>query len=128
MYRSLHLAGSRQRTRRPLSSLAQSALASLGVTLAAISAGVQGASAQEAASPWQAQLLVTPYLWLSGIYGTIQTPMAQASTVNVNVGPGQVLEDLTGAPFMGSAEVPLWADRSGRRHAAHGARNQHLYP
>jgi len=51
------------------------------------------------------QIFVTPYLWLSGVYGTIQTPIAQAPTVNVNVGLFEVLGDLVGAPFMGSAEV-----------------------
>jgi hypothetical protein len=73
--------------------------------VAAIRAVVSTAIAEEATGIWQPQVLVTPYLWLSGIYGTIQTPIEQASTVNVNVGPFQVLGDLVGAPFMGSAEI-----------------------
>ena len=73
--------------------------------LAATVAGTSPGSAQEATGPGGIEILVTPYLWLSGIYGTIQTPIAQAPTVNVNVGPFEVLGDLVGAPFMGSAEV-----------------------
>jgi hypothetical protein len=73
--------------------------------IAGFTVGLNAAVAQEVPTPGGYQFFVTPYLWLSGIYGTVQTPIARESTVNVNVGPGQVLGDLTGAPFMGSAEV-----------------------
>jgi hypothetical protein len=51
------------------------------------------------------QIFVTPYLWLSGIHATIETPLERAPTVNANIGSFDLLGDLVGAPFMGSAEV-----------------------
>jgi hypothetical protein len=76
MYGSILLSAPSRRRRRPFSYLAKLAVASLAVTLPVIGAGTQGATAQQVANPWQPKLLVTPYLWLSGIYGTIETPIA----------------------------------------------------
>jgi hypothetical protein len=88
-----------------LSRIARSALATLVVTAAVLGAGAQSVRAQEATGPGGMQIFVTPYLWLSGIYATIDTPLERAPTVNANIGPFDVLSDLVGAPFMGSAEV-----------------------
>src|SRR5690349_14829220 len=105
MYRSILLLASTQRRTRPISRFARSALAFFAISLASIGAGVQGAFAQQAASPWEPQLLVTPYLWLPGVYATINTPLERAPQVNKSLDPINVLGDLTGAPFTGSAEV-----------------------
>jgi hypothetical protein len=50
-----------------------SVLASLAVTLAALGAGLHSACAQ--ATQGGMQILVTRYLWLSGINTTIKTPL-----------------------------------------------------
>jgi len=86
-------------------SIARSALAGLVVTLALIGTGTRPACAQEATGPGQPQFFVTPYLWLSGVYATTATPLARAPEVNSSVGPFELLGDLSGAPFMGSAEI-----------------------
>jgi hypothetical protein len=52
-----------------------SVLASLAVTLAAIGAGLHSACAQDAATHGGMQILVTRYLWLSGINTTIKTSL-----------------------------------------------------
>jgi hypothetical protein len=89
-----------------LCNFVRAALASLALTLAAIGAGAHSANAQEAATgPGGIQYFVTPYLWLAGVYTTTQTPLARAPEVNSSVGPFEMLGDLKGAPFMGSAEI-----------------------
>jgi hypothetical protein len=55
--------------------------------------------------PGGVQIFITPYLVLFGVYSTIETPLAQAPTINSSVGPFQLLGDLDGIPFLGSAEV-----------------------
>ncbi|MGC2201957.1 MAG: hypothetical protein WA633_17710 [Stellaceae bacterium] len=88
-----------------LSRFARSALATIVVTAAVLGAGAQSVLAQEATGPGGMQIFVTPYLWLAGIHATIETPLERAPTVNANIGSFDLLGDLTGAPFMGSAEV-----------------------
>jgi hypothetical protein len=105
MHRSIVLLASSWRRTRPISRFARSALACLATTVATIGAGAQPATAQGAASPGGLQILVTPYLWLPGVYATTQTPLARAPEVNSSVGPFELLGKLEGAPFMGSAEI-----------------------
>jgi hypothetical protein len=82
-----------------------SALGALAVALAAIGAGLHPACAQDAAIPGGVQILVTPYLWLSGINTTIKTPLPQEPQVSSDVSAIDLLSHLSGAPFMGSAEI-----------------------
>ena len=63
------------------------------------------ACAQDATLPGGMQLFVTPYLWLSGINTTIETPLARASTVTSDVSAIDLLSHLSGVPVMGSAEI-----------------------
>jgi hypothetical protein len=51
------------------------------------------------------QVSVTPYLWLSSVHTTINTPLARAPTVDSSVGAFQLLGHLEGVPFIGSAEI-----------------------
>src|ERR1700724_1931243 len=90
-----------QQSHKPIPSV----LASLAIALAAIMAGLHPACAQDAATPGGLQILVTPYLWLSGINATIKTPLPQAPEVNSDVSAIDLLSHLSGAPFMGSAEI-----------------------
>jgi hypothetical protein len=85
--------------------LARSALAGLIVAVAAVAAATLPASAQEAVQPGGMQIFVTPYLWLSGIDATINTPIARASTVNADVSAVDLLSRLSAVPFMGSIEI-----------------------
>jgi len=82
-----------------------SGLASLAVSITVIALAGSSASAQDAGGLGQPQFFVTPYLWLAGVYSTTQTPLARAPEVNSSVGPFEMLGDLDGAPFMGSAEI-----------------------
>ena len=50
------------------------------------------------------QVSVTPYLWLTGVHTTIDTPLARAPTVDSDVGAFQLLGHLDSVPFIGSAE------------------------
>ena len=84
---------------------AGAALACLAAALTLIGAGTRASTAQEAAGPGGIQYFVTPYFWFSGVYATTQTPLARAPTVNSSVGPFEMLGNLSGVPFMGSAEV-----------------------
>ena len=68
-------------------------------------AGLHAASAQETTGFGQPQFFITPYLWLAGVYATTQTPLERVPQVNSSVGPFEMLGDLKGAPFMGSAEI-----------------------
>jgi hypothetical protein len=91
------------------SGFARSSVAALVVTGtvigAGIGAGVHPVSAQEATGPASIQYFVTPYLWLAGTYATTTTPIERAPEVNSSVGPFQMLGNLKGVPFMGSAEI-----------------------
>jgi hypothetical protein len=78
---------------------------SLALALAAIGAGPHPASAQDAATPGGMQILVTPYLWLSGINATTKTPLPREPEVNSDVSAIDLLSHLSGVPFMGSAEI-----------------------
>lgn len=82
-----------------------SALVSVAVGLATIGAGLHLASAQDAATPGGMQILVTPYLWLSGVNATTKTPLPQEPEVNSDVSAIDLLSHLSGVPFMGSLEV-----------------------
>lgn len=84
---------------------ARSALACLALAITVIGAGTRASSAQEATGPGGTQIFVTPYLWLSGVYATTQTPLARLPEVNSSVGPFELLGDLNGVPFMGAAEI-----------------------
>jgi hypothetical protein len=75
------------------------------VALAVLTVGVHRACAQQAPTPGGFQVLVTPYLWLPGVYSTIRTPLQRAPEVNSSVGPFDLLGHLDGVPFMGSAEI-----------------------
>jgi hypothetical protein len=90
-----------QQSRKPIPSV----LASLAVALAAIVAGLRPACAQDMPSPGGMQFFVTPYLWLSGINTTTKTPLAREPEVNSDVSVIDLLSHLSGAPFMGSAEI-----------------------
>ena len=50
------------------------------------------------------QVSFTPYLWLTGVHTTIDTPLARAPTVNSDVGAFQLLGHLDGVPVIGAAE------------------------
>jgi hypothetical protein len=50
------------------------------------------------------QVSVTPYLWLSSVHTTINTPLERAPTVDSNIGAFQLLGHLQSVPFIGSAE------------------------
>jgi hypothetical protein len=50
------------------------------------------------------QVSVTPYLWLTGVHTTINTPLARAPTVDSDVGAFQLLGHLDGVPVIGAAE------------------------
>jgi hypothetical protein len=80
-------------------------LAGLVVTLALIGAGTRPAWAQDATEAGGVQIFVTPYLWLSRVDATINTPLARASTVNADVSAIDLLSHLSGVPFMGSGEI-----------------------
>ena len=75
------------------------------MSIIAIALGGNPAGAQDSGGLGHPQIFVTPYLWLSGIYATTQTPLARVPEVNSSVGPFELLGKLTGAPFMGSAEI-----------------------
>jgi hypothetical protein len=70
-----------------------------------LASGLHAASAQDVTGPGGVQYFVTPYLWLAGVYATTTTPLERAPKVNSSVGPFEMLGDLKGAPFMGSAEI-----------------------
>jgi hypothetical protein len=80
-------------------------MACVALALTMIGAETRLAVAQEATGPYGVQFFVTPYVPLFGVYATTQTPLARAPTVNSSVGPFELLGDLDGAPFIGSAEV-----------------------
>ena len=90
-----------QQSRKP----SPSKLASLVVALAAIMTGLHPARAEDALSPGGMQIFLTPYLWLSGINATTQTPLAREPQVNSDVSAIDLLSHLSGVPFMGSAEI-----------------------
>lgn len=90
-----------QQYRKPILSM----LASLAAVLGGIGGGGDLAFAQEATGPGEIQYFITPYLWLAGVYATTTTPLERAPQVNSSVGPFEMLGDLKGAPFMGSAEI-----------------------
>ena len=83
----------------------RSTLVVLILAMAAVMAVVHSAGAQEAAAPPGPQLIVTPYLWLSGINTTIKTPLPRAPSVNSDVGAFELLGHLNGVPVTGSAEL-----------------------
>jgi hypothetical protein len=51
------------------------------------------------------QVIVTPFLPLTGINSAIGTPLARAPTVNSSVGAFQVLGHLDAVPFTGQIEI-----------------------
>ena len=91
--------------RIPLSRFARAALLSAVISSAVIGAEVQPAYAQDAANLYGMQFYVTPYLWLSGIAATIQTPLERAPSINADVSAVDVLSHLSAVPFMGSIEI-----------------------
>ena len=91
--------------RIPLSRFARAALLSAVISSAVIGAEVQPAYAQDAANLYGMQFYVTPYLWLSGIDATIQTPLERAPSINADVSAVDVLSHLSAVPFMGSIEI-----------------------
>jgi hypothetical protein len=70
-----------------------------------IGIGVQPACAQEAGGQSEWQLLVTPYLWITGVTVTAKTPRPDVPDVTSHVDFSQLLTHLTWVPFMGQAEV-----------------------
>jgi hypothetical protein len=83
-----------------------------GLSLAGVIVGVvligtatRPACAQDATAAGGPQIYVTPYLWLSGINSTIQTPLARAPQVTSDVSAIDLLSHLSGVPFMGSFEI-----------------------
>src|SRR5947199_5245096 len=95
----------RRGSTRRLCRLAGAALVSFAVSSAVISASTPPAVAQDSSGLGHPQILITPYLWLGGVYSTTTTPLARIPEVNSSVGPFELLGHLTGAPFMGSAEI-----------------------
>lgn len=73
--------------------------------IAGIASVLQSAGAQDAGGLGHPQIFISPYLWLGGVYATTATPLARIPEVNSSVGPFELLGHLTGAPFMGSAEI-----------------------
>jgi hypothetical protein len=65
----------------------------------------QDAAAQQAprADGWQFAL--TPYVWFSGISGDVRTRSQRDPDVSVSASFGDLLSNLDGIPFMGTAEV-----------------------
>ena len=55
--------------------------------------------------PGGTQIFFTPYLWLSGIDATINTPIARASTVTADVSAIDVLSHLNAVPWMSAIEI-----------------------
>jgi hypothetical protein len=80
-------------------------LACLALAITMIGAGMRTSTAQEATGPGGVQIFITPYLVLFGVHATTETPLARAPTVDSSVGPFELLGDLNGMPFLGSAEV-----------------------
>jgi hypothetical protein len=70
-----------------------------------IGTATRPACAQDATAAGGPQIYVTPYLWLSGINSTIQTPLARAPQVTSDVSAIDLLSHLSGVPFMGSFEI-----------------------
>lgn len=71
---------------------------------------VPGVRAQAPASPsWQFYL--TPYLWMSGIGGTLDTPDPRLPSQNVSASFGSILSHLDKIPIMGTFEA--WHGRVG---------------
>jgi hypothetical protein len=105
MSKSVPPAGASRRIPRQPYNLAKSALASLAMSIIAIALGGNPAGAQDSGGLGHPQIFVTPYLWLSGVYATTQTPLPRVPEVNSSVGPFELLGKLTGEPFMSSAEI-----------------------
>jgi hypothetical protein len=94
-------------------------LARLAPAIAAIGAVGHPARAQQAppvlapaapapvpsAPPGGPQILVTPFLFLSGINTAISTGLPRVPTVDSSVGAFQLLGHLDGIPFMGAIEI-----------------------
>ena len=73
-------------------------------TALALSAGpalAQGTPA--ASSPWS--FSITPYLWVSGIGGTVQSIDRAVPAQSISASFGDVMSHLNGMPFMGAAEA-----------------------
>jgi hypothetical protein len=92
--------------------LSTRAASGAGLSLAGVIVGVvligtatRPACAQDATAAGGPQIYVTPYLWLSGINSTIQTPLARAPQVTSDVSAIDLLSHLSGVPFMGSFEI-----------------------
>ncbi len=80
-------------------------LVGFAIAVAAVGGWARPVHAQQAPAASGPQVLVTPYLWLSGIDTAIKTPLPRAPEVNSDVGAFQLLGHLDGVPFMGSAEI-----------------------
>ena len=79
-------------------------LALIASVFASVFAFASNASAQEATTPgWHFYL--TPYLWISGLSGTIGTQVPDAPTHNVTASFGTLLSHLDNIPVMGSFEA-----------------------
>src|SRR5579871_6555720 len=62
------------------------------------------ANAQDSSgSQWQFYL--TPYLWIAGVSGTLQTPNPRIPTQSASAGFGDIFSHLDAIPLMGAAEV-----------------------
>ena len=80
-------------------------LLSVFASIAASSAVLNPAAAQEVSAPGGYQFFVTPYLWLASVHATTLTPLAREPEVDSDVSFIHLLSHLDGAPFMGSFEV-----------------------
>ena len=69
------------------------------VTLPCVAARAQDSS------PAQWHFFITPYLWISGVGGTLKTPNPYIPDQEVEANFGDVLSHLNGVPIMGSAEA-----------------------
>jgi hypothetical protein len=75
--------------------------------LAALVLGLAGqdAAAQQAPRNDGWQFALTPYGWFSGISGDVRTRSQRDPDVSVSASFGDLLSNLSGIPFMGTAEV-----------------------
>jgi hypothetical protein len=63
-------------------------------------AHAQGAAGQDG---WQ--FAISPYVWIAGISGTIDTPFQRVPRRDVSADFGDILSNLSGYAFMGTAEI-----------------------
>lgn len=51
------------------------------------------------------QFYITPYLWIAGVSGTLETPLPRIPSLDASANFGDILSHLDAIPIMGAAEV-----------------------